>query len=99
MKYFYDTDIEIKENKDSGGYSGKAELYKICDIKADIQPYKAEAVQNEYGLFDGMRSVMYCDNNDEIKTGRYAVTANKKYLIVGAERRKLGMKTYLKEEG
>lgn len=98
MTYFYDTDIEIKECKDSGGYSGNAELYKICDIKADIQPYKSEGVQNEYGLFDGMRSVMYCDNNDEIQTGRYAVTVNKKYLIVGAEKRGLGMKVYLKEE-
>ena len=98
MMRFYDTAVEIKENKNSGGYSGDAEFSEVCGIMADVQPYRVGAAQKEYGIFEGVCSVMYCTDNEKLQVGMYAFAKDKKYVIAGIERRNLGMKIYLKEE-
>ncbi len=97
MKYFHDTEVRIESVKNAGSYSKDTEYTPVCTVMADVQPYRTDGTQAEYGIFKNVRLVMYCDDSG-IQTGMRAVINGQRYIIAGVENRRLGMKIYLKEE-
>lgn len=97
MKYFHDTEVQIESVKNAGSYSKDTEYERICTVMADVQPYKYAGSQEQYGIFKNVCLVMYC-NECEILAGMRAVIDGQRYIVSGVEKRRLGMKVYLKEE-
>lgn len=95
---FYDTDVTIEDALNVGDYSGDTEYEEICRINADIQPNSGGGTQREYGISEDAELVMYCADEGRIKDGMRAVINGKRFIIIGTERRRLGMKVYLKED-
>lgn len=97
MKYFHDTEVRIESVKNAGSYSKDTEYKFVCTVMADVQPYRSEGTQEQYGIFKNVRLVMYCEDS-EILAGMRAVIDGQRYIVSGVEKRCLGMKVYLKEE-
>ena len=97
IKYFHDTEVLIERAINAGSYSKNTEYEPVCTVMADVQPYRSEGTQEQYGIFKNVRFVMYCDES-EILAGMRAVINGQRYIVSGVEKRRLGMKVYLKEE-
>lgn len=97
IKYFYDTEVLIENAENAGSYSSDTEYTAVCTVMADVQPYRTDGVQSSHGIYKDVQLVMYCQNDDKILVGMRAVIAGERYIITGIEKRRLGMKIYLKE--
>ena len=62
-----------------------------------LQPVTAKGTQAAHGIAENAELAAFCSAKREIQTGMRVVTGGKRYVVVGAERRLLGQKLYLKE--
>lgn len=65
---------------DYGVYHEAGEEIKKS-IKCDVQPYSTERLYRDYGYNDKVTQRVFCDKDEDIKTGIKCLYQGKKYVV------------------
>lgn len=94
---FANSELTVERVENAGSYSEPVKYTPVFTVKADVQPVTSKGTQAAHGIAENAELAVFCSAKREIQIGMRVVTGGKRYVVVGAERRLLGQKLYLKE--